>query len=83
MTIHQRRKYREEVLARELERAYRQAAIYHLTISCRNAMAVAGQDPARARELHQSCIGEEWGHPGCLCYCHDVITEGVASGVHG
>lgn len=81
MTVHQRRKLREEILGRYLERAHRQAAEARLTLRCRNAMYYTFHgDPATAREYHALCKGEEPGNSGCLCQCHDVVTGEVAAG---
>lgn len=80
MTIHERRKWREQVLAEELARAHRRAGFKRLTPSCIVAMELTGSKPAEARELHRSCKEEEPGGKGCACLCHDVITGEVSAG---
>jgi hypothetical protein len=83
MTVLERRQYREEVLRRELARAYQAAAERHLSASCLAAMGLTGSKPERARERHAACREEQWGGTGCLCQCHDEEREGVSSGDHG
>jgi hypothetical protein len=80
MTVLERRNYRDAVLQRALERAYRQAGMHRLTERCQRAMLITGTSPAAAREMHQMCKGEEPGNSGCLCMCHDVSTNTVESG---
>jgi hypothetical protein len=80
MTILQRRQLREEILARELERAHARARRTWLTGACWSAMEATRSNSARARGLHGACGGEELHGDGCLCLCHDVIGEGVESG---
>jgi hypothetical protein len=75
MTILERRKLREEILAKELARAHRQAARAGLTMKCEYAMRLTGSDPAGARRLHADCKGEEPPRgAGCLCF---VTTSSV------
>lgn len=71
MTVLERQKLREQVLAQHLRVAQQRAAEYGLTVRCREAMkAAADRDSARAKALHSSCHGEDTG-TGCLCHCHD------------
>jgi hypothetical protein len=81
MTVLERRKYRDAVLQRALERAYKQAGMHQLTERCQRAMLITGTSPAAAREMHAMCKGEEQGNDGCLCQCHDDDGRaGVESG---
>lgn len=80
MTVLDRRKLREELLQREVERAYRRAFTRHVSPSCVNAMDVTGSEPATARSLHAACWGEHPNSVGCLCPCHDEDRGGVESG---
>jgi hypothetical protein len=72
MTILERRKLREEILARELALAHQRASEAGLTLRCQDAMRLTGVQ-------HASCEAEDPGGAGCLCQCHDVISEGVVS----
>lgn len=76
MTITQRRRLREEILARHLEKAREEAARARLTLTCRNAMYYTSRDPAEAVRFHARCKAEERGGTGCLCLCHDTIEDG-------
>lgn len=80
MTILERRRYREDLLVKEIALAYRRVNVYRLSVPCSDAMVATGSDPARARALHASCRGEDPGQPGCLCQCHDTVTGGVETG---
>ncbi len=80
MTIAERQKVREEVIKREVQQAYKRAAEAHLTDKCRRAMVLTGERPDEARELHESCKGEEYGSSGCLCTCHDAYGGSVVTG---
>lgn len=77
LTVHDRNKYRAEVLQREQDRAWLRASEHRLTDSCRRAMGVMQEDPALSRELHHACRGEEYPDgAGCLCLCHDEYPAG-------
>ncbi len=81
MTILERRKLREEILARELQQAHRRADEAGLTMKCSMAMRLTGSRPEEARRLHASCTAEEPPNgTGCLCHHHDVITGSVETG---
>jgi hypothetical protein len=85
MTILERRKYRDEVLQRELARAVARAEGCHLSYPCRKAMDLsrAGVAPGVARQFHASCEDEEAGGKGCLCPCHDVREASAGEAAHG
>lgn len=82
MTVLERRKYRDEVIKRELEAAYHRASVHRMSETCRRAMATTrSANPELARELHEKCRAEEPGGPGCLCEHHDEDRGGVMAGV--
>lgn len=77
----ERRRLREEILARQLQKAHRIAANSRLSLTCQDAMKLTGSKPEYARHLHAACKGEEPPQgSGCLCLCHDVVTGGVETG---
>lgn len=80
MTVLARRKYRDQVLQRELDHAYARAARWRLSHHCHRAMVATGSDPEYARLQHSMCQDEEPGRPGCLCQCHDEERAGVVTG---
>jgi hypothetical protein len=80
MTIRERQKLREDLVRHAVEAAIARAATLHLTGKCHRAMVLTRERPEEARDLHESCRGEDYGSAGCLCPCHDVVTSTVVSG---
>jgi hypothetical protein len=81
MTIEQRRKLREEILQRQLERARRTAENSRLSPRCQDAMRLAVSGSPEAAAAHARCEGESSPTgAGCLCLCHDTVTGEVVAG---
>ncbi len=82
MTIAAREQLRTVIREEELAKAMRRTEAMYLTHDCRQAMALTGtEDAGYVHDLHGQCRGEIPGGVGCLCRCHDVIGEGIVTGV--
>lgn len=73
----ERKRAREEILARAIDEAHKKAALANLSLTCQ----------AKPPSYHGTCIGIEktnphgttyWERLGCLCKCHDDEIDGDA-----